>query len=133
MKCILGDGNIFVKRIMDSSLKALYLKEGCDCVVDFLTGIKTSEDKLGVVSERLRCVCQIYPVFYVNQLKSDYELVECRNEIYHVLFSRWNSLGFNRYHAKDPFNCASFNRYISNEGLLECDYVVLLVEYTTVE
>lgn len=45
-----------------------------------------------------------------------------------VLSASWTDKGYNKRHAKDPFNCKAFVKYIEKLGWTNADYMLLLVE-----
>lgn len=69
----------------------------------------------------------LYPLFYQfchSNLIDNVTLTQGRSAAVWGLFYRWSEMGYNKYHAKSPYGCKSFQNYLDRIGYLEYDLLI---------
>lgn len=54
--------------------------------------------------------------------------VETRMNAIQNLFLRWDTLGYNKRHAKSAFKSKEFGKYLDQIGFYQADYMLLMVD-----
>lgn len=119
-----------VKALLESEFGFLLLQSNNDCknMYDILSEKSTYEDRLGMFGYNTHVTYQLFPLMYHKSHKNENDIAKARaNALYHI-FARWTNKGYNKHHAKDPFSCEAFIKYIEKLEWTNADYMLLLVE-----
>ena len=69
----------------------------------------------------------LFPLTYHTH-KNESDVAKARVSAIHNIFARWTDKGYNKHHAKDPFACKAFTKYIEELEWINADYMLLLIE-----
>ena len=123
------DLDLVVKKLMDSEIGILLLEADEKSIYDLLAEKTTYEDKTGVFGNGCHISYHLYPLMYRKEdMKITQSLINARANAIHNVFIRWDSLGYNKKHAKDPFACKAFQKYLEQIDYMSADYMLLMVE-----
>lgn len=121
-----------VKLLIENELGILLLtdSEPGSSYYHMLVEKSTFEDRLGVWGNNMHITYHLFPVVYnkpalENQVQN---LVSVRSNAIYNVFDRWCSKGYNIHHAKSPYSCTAFQRYLNEIEFMKADYMLLLVD-----
>lgn len=117
-----------VKKITESEFGILLLKADKKSMFDISAEKLTFRDRQGMFGNGAHITYHLFPLFYENIVCNLGNLVESRAVAVKNLFYRWTEQGYNKHHAKDPYNCKAFIRFLDSIEFLEADYMLLLVD-----
>ena len=69
---------------------------------------------------------QIYQLNYSCAIPSA-DTIEMRNDAIQNIFCRWNALGYNQSHAKNPYNSKNFAEFLDSLEFTKSDYLLLRI------
>jgi len=74
----------------------------------------------------------LYPLLYSIEIddftnEQTQKIVFIRNKAIYDIFLRWTNAGYNKHHAKDPYNCKKFMNYLNNIKFNKADYVLIKI------
>ena len=118
-----------VKALLESELGFLLLQSDNDCknVYDLLSEKSTYEDRIGMFGYNTHVTYHLFPLTYHKSHKNS-DIAKARANAIYNIFARWTDKGYNKHHAKDPFNCKAFMKYMDELEWTNADYMLLLVE-----
>ena len=121
--------NGVVKALLESELGFLLLQSGNSHknMYDILSEQSTYEDMLGMFGCNTHITYQLFPLMYHKSNKAKNDIAKVRAKALYTLFTRWTDKGYNKHHAKSPFACKEFIKYIEELGWTNADYMLLLV------
>ena len=117
-----------VKKIMASEMGVLLLESDEKSIFDLLAEKSTYKDRQGIFGNGFHITCHLYPLMYKKRdIKITQDLLNIRGSAIYNLFARWDALGHNKRHAKDPFKSNAFQKYLEQIEFLSADYMLLMV------
>lgn len=122
-----------VQDLIDSELGILLLKADGPSMFDVLSKKTTHKDRQGMFGADKAITYHLYSVLYsqqTNDMINDVvrNVVDSRSNIINNIFTRWDAAGHNTRHAKNPYSCKAFMKYIDDMMLTKADYVLLLAD-----
>lgn len=119
-----------VKALLESELGFLLLQSDNDCknIYDVLSEKSTYEDRLGMFGYNTHITYHLFPLMYHKLNKTKSSIIKARANALYNIFARWTDKGYNKRHAKDPFACKAFMKYMHELEWTDADYMLLLVE-----
>lgn len=119
-----------VKSLLESELGFLLLQSDNNCknMYDVLSEKSTYEDRLGMFGHNTHVTYHLFPLMYHKSNETESDIAKARVNALHNVFARWTDKGYNKHHAKDPFACKAFIKYIEELEWMNADYMLLLVE-----
>ena len=119
-----------VKTLLESELGFLLIQSDNNCknMYDVLSEKSTYEDRLGMFGYNTHITYHLFPLMYHKSNETESSIAKARANALHNIFARWTDKGYNKYHAKDPFACKAFIKYIEELEWTNADYMLLLVE-----
>jgi hypothetical protein len=118
-----------VKMIMENEIGIVLLEAGEESLYSVLAEKTTYEDRQGMYGNGYYITYHLYPLMYKNKnMVMTQDLIKCRANAVQNVFTRWNELGYNKRHAKSPFNSKGFSEYLDSIGFTKADYMLLMVE-----
>lgn len=69
---------------------------------------------------------QIYPLNYTHAIPT-VDVVEIRNDAIWNIFCRWDKIGYNTAHAKNPYKSQKFAQFLDSLEFTKSDYLLLRV------
>lgn len=102
-----------VKALLESELGFLLLQSDNNCknMYDVLSEKSTYEDRIGMFGYNTHITYHLFPLTYHTH-KNESDVAKARVSAIHNIFARWTDKGYNKHHAKDPFACKAFIKYI---------------------
>ena len=124
------DLDITVKTLLESELGfLLFISDNTDRdMFSILLKGGTYEDRIGVFGYNTHITCHLFPLMYHKAHENDCDYVKARANALHNVFKRWTDAGYNKYHAKEPFNCKKFMDFINSLEWSRTDYMLLMVD-----
>lgn len=118
-----------VKALLESELGFLLLQSDNNCknMYDVLSEKSTYEDRIGMFGYNTHITYHLFPLTY-HTYKNESDVAKARVSAIHNIFARWTDKGYNKHHAKDPFACKAFIKYIEELEWINADYMLLLIE-----
>lgn len=119
-----------VKALLESKLGFLLLQsDSIDIDMYSLLSERSScEDRQGMFGYDTHVTYHLFPLMYHKSHENERDYVKARaNAIYNV-FARWTDMGYNKHHAKEPYSCKAFMKYIDELEWTNADYLLLMVE-----
>lgn len=126
-KASIIDLDSVVKKIIDNELGIVLLEADEKSLYDVLAKETSYEDRQGMYGDGYHITYHLYPIMY-KKSNEDTKLIRCRANAIHNIFTRWTECGYNKRHAKSPYSCKSFNKYLDGIEFLNADYMLLMVE-----
>lgn len=119
-----------VKALLESELGFLLLQSDNDCknMYDLLSEKSTYEDRLRMFGYNTHVTYQLFPLIYHKSHKNESDIVKARANALYNVFARWTEKGYNKHHAKNPFNCKDFIKYTKELEWTNADYMLLLIK-----
>lgn len=126
-----------VQDLVNSELGYVLLKEDKEnTMFDVLARKTTYKDRQGLFGDRKHIGYHLFPVRYrisamdADEMKGEKAayLVNVRSNAIHNIFMRWTEAGYNTRHAKKPYACKAFVKYLDEIEFTKADFVLLLVE-----
>lgn len=119
-----------VKELLESELGFLLLRSDNDCknMYDLLSEKSTYEDRLGMFGYNTHVTYHLFPLMYHKSNETESNITKVRINALYNIFARWTDKGYNKRHAKDPFACKTFMKYMDGLEWTNADYMLLLVE-----
>ena len=119
-----------VKALLENELGFLLIQSDNDCknMYDVLLEKSTYEDSLGMFGYNTHITYCLFPLMYYKSNKAESDIVKARANALYNIFARWTDKGYNKRHAKDPFACKAFMKYMHELEWTNADYMLLLVE-----
>lgn len=117
-----------VEKLLDSELGFILLKADAGSMYDIIAKKTTCNDRLGMYGDNKHITYYLYPVYYNTDDKNIQNLAQVRSNIIHNIFVRWTEAGYNKRHAKKPYNSEAFMQFLEDISYFKADYVLLLVE-----
>jgi len=119
-----------VKALLESELGFLLLQsDSTDIDMDSLLSERSScEDRQGMFGYDTHVTYHLFPLVYHKSHKNECDYVKARANAIHNVFTRWTNMGYNRNHAKEPYSCKAFMKYIDELEWTKADYMLLMVE-----
>lgn len=105
-----------VKALLESELGFLLLQSDNNCknMYDVLSEKSTYEDRIGMFGYNTHITYHLFPLTYHTH-KNESDVAKARVSAIHNIFARWTDKGYNKHHAKDPFACKAFIKYIEEQ------------------
>ena len=121
-----------VKNLMDSELGFLLLEADEKNVYDLLLEKElTWEKRIGMFGDGCHITYHLFLLLY-NSEEKDINLkpwlVQSRANAVHNIFKRWTDAGYNKRHAKSPYGCKAFQKYLDEIEFMKADYMLLMVD-----
>lgn len=117
-----------VEKILENEMGILLLEADESSVYDLLAERTTDEDRLGMFGNGIHITYHLFPLLYKNKNINTQNLTKSRSTALHNVFIRWDELGYNKHHAKNPFSCKAFINYLEEIEFHQADYMLLMVE-----
>ena len=119
-----------VKSLLESELGFLLIQSDNNCknMYDVLSEKSTYKDRLGMFGYNTHITYHLFPLMYHKSNETESSIAKARANAHHNIFARWTDKGYNKHHAKDPFACKAFIKYIEELEWTNADYMLLLVE-----
>lgn len=119
-----------VKALLENELGFLLIQSDNDCknMYDVLLEKSTYEDRLGMFGYNTHITYCLFQLMYYKSNKAESDIVKVRANALYNIFARWTDKGYNKRHAKDPFACKAFMKYMHELEWTNADYMLLLVE-----
>lgn len=118
-----------VKKMIDSELGFILLEADEKSIYDVLAEKTTWKDRAGMYGNGYHITYHLFPVLYSGKdmdIKSN--LAESRMNAVQNIFMRWTEAGYNKRHAKKPFGCKAFMKYLDEIEFMKADYMLLMVD-----
>lgn len=118
-----------VKKMIDSELGFILLEADEKSIYDVLAEKTTWKDRAGMYGNGYHITYHLFPVLYSGKdmdIKSN--LAESRMNAVQNIFMRWTEAGYNKRHAKKPFECKAFMKYLDEIEFMKADYMLLMVD-----
>lgn len=118
-----------VKKMIDSELGFILLEADEKSMYDVLAEKTTWKDRTGMYGDGYHITYHLFPVLYSGKdmdIKSN--LAESRMNAVQNIFMRWTEAGYNKKHAKKPFGCKAFMKYLDEIEFMKADYMLLMVD-----
>lgn len=112
-----------VRKIMENEIGILLLKTDGGCVFDIIASESCYKDRLGMCGSEGDITYHLYPILYGKK-----DTAETRMNAIQNLFLRWDTLGYNKRHAKSAFKSKEFGKYLDQIGFYQADYMLLMVD-----
>ena len=124
-----------VKALLDSQLGILLLQsDNTDIdMYGILSNKCTYEDRQGMYGYNTHVTYHLYNISYHKTHIDKTGFDECmyvhaRADAIHNIFIRWTDKGYNKRHAKDPYGCKAFLKYLDEIEWKNADYMLLMVD-----
>ena len=119
-----------VEKLLGSELGYLLLKTDGEDFYDILTKNTTYMDRQSMYGNDTHVTYHLFPLLYNKGGDIDLSrgITFARNAAVVNIFNRWTDAGFNRHHAKDPYNCKAFMKYLDENDFTSADYMLMLVQ-----
>lgn len=119
-----------VKVLLESELGFLLLQayNECENMYDVLLEKSAYDDRLGMFGCNTHVTYQLFPLMYHKSNKIESSIIKARANALYNIFARWTDKGYNKRHAKNPFACKAFMKYMNELEWTNADYMLLLVE-----
>lgn len=118
-----------VKSLLESELGFLLLQsDSTTDMYSLLSEQSTFEDRLGMFGYDTHITYHLFPIMYHKSVETDINYTKPRSNAIYNVFKRWTSMGYNKHHAKDPFNSRAFIKYLDELEWNTADYMLLIVE-----
>jgi len=119
-----------VKALLESELGFLLLQsDSTDIDMYSLLSERSSfEDRQGMFGNDTHVTYHLFPLMYHKSYENECDYVKARANAIHNVFTRWTDLGYNKHHAKEPYSCKAFIKYIDKLEWNNADYMLLMVE-----
>lgn len=120
--------NVIVKELLNSDLGFILVQSDTNVdILSLLSARSSYKDKQGVYGEDAHLTYHLYPIMYHKSYNSKSSYTEERNNAIANIFARWTAKGYNKYYAKDPYNCKAFIKYLEDIEWCKTDYMLLMV------
>lgn len=120
-----------VKKIVNNELGFLLLEADEKSMYEVPIEGATWKERMGMYGNGENITYHLFPLLYnVKEKNIDIkpDLVESRMNAVNNVFVRWTAAGYNKRHAKSPFGCKAFMKYLDEIEFMKADYMLLLVE-----
>lgn len=119
-----------VKALLESELGFLLLQSDSTDIdmYSLLSEQSSYEDRQGMFGCGTHITYHLFPLMYHKLHENECDHVEARANAIHNVFTRWTDLGYNKSHAKEPYRCKAFIKYINKLEWYKADYMLLSVE-----
>ena len=123
------DCDMTVKLLSESELGFLLLHDdGENPMFELLSSRTTYEDRHRIHDTNNQYVIyHLFPLLYQKNKEYTEGLAKTRNAAIQNIFTRWTEAGYNKHHAKQPYGCSSFMKYLESVEFMKADYILLMV------
>ena len=126
-----NDTTELVDEMMNHELGVLL--SGGNTFLKYMAGNNPDQEKrCGIFADGNKKVItvEVWPLLYNEDIcKMDSgkqkSLVRYRMLAVNNIFKRWSAAGHNKHHAKNPFNCKAFQRYLDEIDFNNADYLII--------
>lgn len=123
------DFDTIVSKICDSEIGIVLLEADTKSIYDILSEKTTYEVRQGMYANGKHVTYHLYPLIYNKKENRDIDsnIIHSRSNAILNIFKRWDELGYNQRHAKDPYSSKVFMKYLDEIEFLKADYMLLMV------
>ena len=114
--------NEIVKNLLDNEMGVVLVSESG--FLNILASHTTFEDRQVMCGDETSVTYRLFPLLYSGHSEPTPNLVHSRQKAIFTLFYRWDSLGYNKRHAKDPFNSKAFFSFLEEMDYYGAEYLL---------
>lgn len=120
------DIDTIIEQLEDDEFGFLLVEADKHTHFEVLEANTTYEDKQLMVGKERSISYYLYPLHYQSKPVSESKVVKSRMNTIYIIFNKWKAAGYNKHHAKNPFACQTFMRFLDEIGLFGADYMLLM-------
>lgn len=117
-----------IQTLKKEELGFLLLQANQKSMYNILASIVTYKDRQSMFCPNEHIVYHLYPLCYNKNMKTKDNLAQNRNDAIQTIFARWTNKGYNKHHAKNPYACKNFIKYLNKIKFTQADYMISLCE-----
>lgn len=120
------DLDSILNKIIDNELGIILLEADVKSIYGVLAKETSYKDRQGLFGSDCHITFHLFPIMYNSN--EDTKWTKCRGNAIDNIFARWTKCGYNKHHAKSPFGCKAFFKYLEKIEFLQADYMLMMVE-----
>lgn len=97
-------------------------------VFDIIARQTTYEDRQCMMGKEKSIQYYLYPLNYKNKSDEETEVYKSRLNTTFIIFHKWTEAGYNKHHAKNPFACKTFMKFLNKIEFFGADYMLLAAQ-----